>query len=255
MKEARDAVCSALEENGLGKRQVNWKIRPWLISRQRYWGTPIPIVHCRDCGAVPVPEWSPSYATKQCCFWWKGNPLEKSESFVNTSCEMSYLLEEKPIPWIRLLILLGTFSIHWCIEPKWSIQSWCCKLLDECKILLRNRTCPDASDLCSILDKALRDLGLHSLDEPFHELLCQGMVNKSAPWCNQCAITLHVSHQSGNCPHCNSPLGERSAKMSKSLGNTVSPELMIQKFGAMRFIWSFSSLPIQPLVWTGQTKP
>ena len=86
-KEARDAVCSALEENGLGKRQVNWKIRPWLISRQRYWGTPIPIVHCRDCGAVPVPEDDlPVTLPNNVVFDGKGNPLEKSESFVNTSC-------------------------------------------------------------------------------------------------------------------------------------------------------------------------
>ena len=62
--------------------------------------------------------------------------------------------------------------------------------------------------------KALRDLGFHSIDEPFNELLCQGMVNKSAPFCETCSVTLSVDH-AGPCPHCDSPLGERSAKMSK----------------------------------------
>ena len=65
--------------------------------------------------------------------------------------------------------------------------------------------------------KALRDLGLHSVDEPFNELLCQGMVNKAAPWCESCAITLNVDHIGQPCPQCGDALSMRSAKMSKSL--------------------------------------
>ena len=76
--------------------------------------------------------------------------------------------------------------------------------------------------------KALRDLGLHNVDEPFNELLCQGMVNKAAPWCESCGITLSVDHIGKPCPQCSDSLSMRSAKMSKSLGNTVSPEEMIE---------------------------
>ena len=100
--------------------------------------------------------------------------------------------------------------------------------------------------------KALRDLGLHSVDEPFNELLCQGMVNKQAPWCEDCSITLSVDHIGSICPHCDSRLGLRSAKMSKSLGNTVSPEEMIEKFGAdtVRLFILFAANPTAGMDWS-----
>jgi leucyl-tRNA synthetase len=100
--------------------------------------------------------------------------------------------------------------------------------------------------------KALRDLGFHSIDEPFNELLCQGMVNKSAPFCETCSVTLSVDHAGSPCPHCDSPLGERSAKMSKSLGNTVSPEQMIEQFGAdtVRLFILFAANPTAGMDWS-----
>jgi leucyl-tRNA synthetase len=100
--------------------------------------------------------------------------------------------------------------------------------------------------------KALRDLDLHSCNEPFQELLCQGMVNKSAPWCDSCAITLNVSHSGENCPHCDNVLTERSAKMSKSLGNTVSPEEMIDRYGSdtVRLFILFAANPTAGMDWS-----
>ena len=85
--EAKSAVCEALEKIGAGNGTINWKIRPWLISRQRYWGTPIPIIHCDSCGAVPVPEDQlPVELPRDVIFDGKGNPLETSESFLNVDC-------------------------------------------------------------------------------------------------------------------------------------------------------------------------
>ena len=85
--DARASVIDALEEAGKCERQINWKIRPWLISRQRYWGTPIPIIHCEDCGAVPVPEDQlPVELPRDGVFDGKGNPIETSESFLNVDC-------------------------------------------------------------------------------------------------------------------------------------------------------------------------
>ncbi|MCH1411675.1 MAG: class I tRNA ligase family protein, partial [Candidatus Poseidoniaceae archaeon] len=100
--------------------------------------------------------------------------------------------------------------------------------------------------------KALRDLGLHDMDEPFQSLLCQGMVNKSAPWCDSCAVTLPVSAAGAPCPQCGDALGERSAKMSKSLGNTVSPEAMIEQYGAdtVRLFILFAANPTAGMDWS-----
>ena len=100
--------------------------------------------------------------------------------------------------------------------------------------------------------KALRDIGLHSVDEPFNELLCQGMVNKAAPWCESCSITLSVDHVGMPCPQCGDALAMRSAKMSKSLGNTVSPEDMIEKYGAdtVRLFILFAANPTAGMDWS-----
>jgi leucyl-tRNA synthetase len=90
------------------------------------------------------------------------------------------------------------------------------------------------------------------VDEPFNELLCQGMVNKSAPFCSDCGVTLSVEHEGATCPHCSGELGARSAKMSKSLGNTVSPEAMIERYGAdtVRLFILFAANPTAGMDWS-----
>ena len=84
--EAKSAVINSLEENNKGTKTINWKIRPWLISRQRYWGTPIPVIHCDECGAVPVPESQLPVELPRDVTFGKGNPLESSSEFINTTC-------------------------------------------------------------------------------------------------------------------------------------------------------------------------
>ena len=102
------------------------------------------------------------------------------------------------------------------------------------------------------MTKALRDLGLTTIDEPFNELLCQGMVNKSAPFCPSCGVTLSTSYEGSPCPHCDGELSSRSAKMSKSLGNTVSPEEMIERYGAdtVRLFILFAANPTAGMDWS-----
>ena len=84
---AKHAVITALEEAKAGDRTLNWKIRPWLVSRQRYWGTPIPIIHCPSCGVVPVPERDlPVVLPRDVAFTGTGNPLLTSPSFLEVDC-------------------------------------------------------------------------------------------------------------------------------------------------------------------------
>ena len=100
--------------------------------------------------------------------------------------------------------------------------------------------------------KALRDLGLNDVSEPFSRLVCQGMVNAPTPYCVDCNVEFHVDLDGQKCPSCDLKLTSRSAKMSKSLGNTVSPEIMIKRFGAdtVRLFILFSANPEAGMEWS-----
>jgi leucyl-tRNA synthetase len=254
--EAITAVIAELEskDNGLGV--VNWKIRPWLISRQRYWGTPIPIIHCTDCGAVPVPvEQLPVELPRDVVFDGKGNPLESSASFCDVDCPQCEKAACRETDTMDTFVDSSWYFLRYTdagqdeqcfdttIADYWMNVDFYCGGIEHAQMHLI---------YARFWTKALRDLGLHNHDEPFQELLCQGMVNKSAPWCDDCGITLNVSNFGQNCPHCNSQLTQRTAKMSKSLGNTVSPEEMIERFGAdtVRLFILFAANPTAGMDWS-----
>lgn len=254
--EAKSAVCDALESKGMGQGTVNWKIRPWLISRQRYWGTPIPIIHCNSCGVVPVPEDQlPVELPRDVVFDGKGNPLETSDSFCNVDCPQCGNPAKRETDTMDTFVDSSWYFLRFtdsmqneiCFNPDvanhWMNVDFYCGGIEHAQMHLI---------YARFWTKALRDIGLHDIDEPFNELLCQGMVNKSAPWCDSCAITLNVEFSGMNCPHCNSQLSERSAKMSKSLGNTVSPEEMIEKYGAdtVRLFILFAANPTAGMDWS-----
>ena len=249
------AVIDELVALGKGERKLNWKIRPWLISRQRYWGTPIPIIHCDECGAVPVPEEDLPVELPRDIVFGRGNPLETSAEFLNVKCpecgkdarrETDTMDTFVDSSWYFLRYTDATnndecFSKE--IADHWMKVDFYCGGIEHAQMHLI---------YARFWTKALRDLGLHSVDEPFNELLCQGMVNKSAPWCESCAITLSVDHVGMPCPQCGDTLNMRSAKMSKSLGNTVSPEEMIEKYGAdtVRLFILFAANPTAGMDWS-----
>ena len=252
---AKTAITDALDAKGLGKQTINWKIRPWLISRQRYWGTPIPIIHCGDCGIVAVPEQDLPVELPTDIEFGQGNPLETSEEFLKVDCPTCGKDAQRE-----------TDTMDTFVDSSWYFMRFTDSLNDE---MCFN---PDVMNHFMNVDfycggiehaqmhliyarfytKALRDLGLHSVDEPFNELLCQGMVNAPAPWCESCQLTLSVGHAESPCPHCDGPLTSRSAKMSKSLGNTVSPEKMVEKYGAdtVRLFILFSANPTAGMDWS-----
>ena len=253
--EAKTAVCQALEAKGRGHQTINWKIRPWLVSRQRYWGTPIPAIHCKSCGVVPVPEEDLPVELPRDVVFGQGNPLETSESFLNVSCPTCGDEARRETDTMDTFMDSSWYFLRYTdalndaqpfakqVADHWMQVDFYCGGIEHAQMHLI---------YARFMTKALRDLGLTTVDEPFNELLCQGMVNKSAPFCSSCGVTLSTSYEGSPCPHCDGELSSRSAKMSKSLGNTVSPEDMIQRYGAdtVRLFILFAANPTAGMDWS-----
>ena len=252
---AISAVIDELISINKGERKLNWKIRPWLISRQRYWGTPIPIIHCDECGAVPVPEQDLPVELPRDIVFGKGNPLETSAEFNQVKCPTCGKDARRETDTMDTFVDSSWYFLRFTdaknneqpfsenLANHWMNVDFYCGGIEHAQMHLI---------YARFWTKALRDLGLHSINEPFNELLCQGMVNKSAPYCDSCSITLSVDHAGMPCPQCGDALSMRSAKMSKSLGNTVSPEEMIEKYGAdtVRLFILFAANPTAGMDWS-----
>lgn len=217
------------EETGIGKGTVNYRLRDWLVSRQRYWGTPIPMIHCEDCGWVPEKEENlPVLLPKDIQFTGKGeSPIKNSKQFVGCTCPVCGKKASREVD------TMDTF-----LDSSWYFLRFC----DP-----RNEELPFAKDkvdywmevdqyiggvehailhlmYARFFQMALYDLGLTSIEEPFKNLLTQGMVNKDG------------------------------RKMSKSIGNVVSPEDIINKYGAdtARLFILFAAPPDRELDWSDQ---
>lgn len=226
-KEAMPKIIAYLEEQNIGERKVNFRLRDWLISRQRYWGAPIPIVYCDDCGEVPVPENElPVMLPEDVQFTGQGtSPLTTSESFAHAVCPKCGKPARREMDTMDTFVCSSWYFLRYC-DP-------------------HNTELPfskDAADYWMNVDqyiggvehailhllyarfftKALHDFGYLSSDEPFQNLLTQGMVLKDG------------------------------AKMSKSLGNVVSPEEIISKYGAdtARLFILFAAPPERDLEWS-----
>jgi leucyl-tRNA synthetase len=227
--EAKSAIADFLQAQGHGAKTVNFRLRDWGISRQRYWGNPIPVIYCADCGVVPVPEKDlPVVLPKDVAFSGEGgSPLAQMQSFVSCSCPTC----GKPAR--RETDTMDTF-----VQSSWYFLRYCCPDFKD-GILDR-----DAVDYWMSVDqyiggiehavlhllyarfftKVMRDLGHISADEPFVNLLTQGMVIKDG------------------------------AKMSKSKGNVVDPNALISKYGAdtARLFSLFAAPPEKDLDWNDQ---
>jgi len=206
--DAITAIIGKLSTNGMGELKVNYRLRDWLISRQRYWGTPIPIVHCPHCGVVPVPEDQlPILLPYDVEFRPDGeSPLAKSESFINTACPVC------GAPAKRDPDTMDTFVDSSWYELRYPDNRNSHAPFDTDLI---NRMCPvdkyvggpehAAMHLLysRFICKALRDMGLLNFDEPFRSLVHQGII-----------------------------LGPDGNRMSKSKGNTVAPDQYVNKYGS-----------------------
>ncbi len=227
-QEAREKITEYLAKTGLGEKTVQYKLRDWLISRQRYWGTPIPIVYCDKCKIVPVPEKElPVELPGRVEFTGRGNPLAKCKGFVNCKCP------ECGGPARRETDTMDTF-----VDSSWYFARYCSpnfkKLpFDKEKVKYWMPVDQYIGGIehailhllyARFFTKALRDIGLYEIDEPFEKLLCQGMVVKDG------------------------------AKMSKSKGNIVTVDEITDRYGAdtARLFILFASPPEKDLEWSDE---
>jgi leucyl-tRNA synthetase len=219
------AIADWLERNGKGRRQVNYRLRDWGVSRQRYWGCPIPVINCATCGPVPVPaEDLPVTLPTEVEIDASGSPLKKMAAFIETSCPRCGGKAERET---------DTFDTFF--ESSWYFARYACA--DQREGMLDARVdywMPVDQYVGGIehavlhllyarfFNRLMRDEGLLGADEPFTRLLTQGMVLKDG------------------------------SKMSKSRGNTVDPQGLIDRYGAdtVRLFTMFAAPPEQSLEWS-----
>ena len=223
--EAFQAISKKLSNISMGEEKTNYRLRDWGVSRQRYWGCPIPIINCAKCGAVPENlDMLPVRLPENVAIDGGGSPLKKMTSFVNTSCpKCSGIAKRETDTFDTFFESSWYFARYTCVDQKDSI-------LDE----RANYWLPVDQYIGGIehailhllysrfFTKLLRDEGIVKTSEPFTNLLTQGMVLKDG------------------------------AKMSKSKGNTVDPQEMIARFGAdtARLFILFAAPPTQDLEWS-----
>ena len=258
-KVAQKAITNKLEELGKGKATINYKLRDWLISRQRYWGCPIPIVYCDDCGTVPVPYKNlPVLLPKDVKFTGKGNPLETSLTFINTKCPKCGKNAKRETDTMDTFVDSSWYFFRYC-DPKSEDLPYRKEVVDYWMNVDLYIGGIEHAILhllyARFFTKVARDLGLHSFDEPFQRLLTQGMINKAHPYCPNCnTFALESEKNNEKCKRCGTKYILKSVKMSKSLGNTVDPNRIMDKYGAdsARFFILFGASPESGLEWSDE---
>jgi len=253
------AVCDFLEEHGIGKRAVNYRIRDWLISRQRYWGTPIPVLYCDACGMVPVPEADlPVILPEDVAITMRGgSPLARVESFVRTSCPACGR------PARRETDTMDTF-----VDSSWYFLRFTspeeqARPLDPAKVRAWMPVDQYIGGIehavlhllyARFFTKVCRDLGLSPVGEPFTNLLTQGMVCKESYRCPTHGYRLPGEvDKAGRCRECQQPVEVgRTEKMSKSKRNVVDPDDLLTDYGAdtIRLFSLFAAPPEKDLEWS-----
>ena len=229
MHAAIKAIMDYAEEQGFGSRHVNYRLRDWLISRQRYWGAPIPIIYCPDCGEVLVPEAELPVRLPEDVKFDAGSvsPLATSESFVNCTCPKCGKPARRETDTMDTFLCSSWYYLRYT-DPKNDTAPFSKEAVDYWAPVDQYIGGIEHAILHLLYSrffmKVLRDAGLVKYDEPFTNLLTQGMVIKDG------------------------------AKMSKSLGNVVSPEEIISKYGAYtaRLFIMFAAPPERELEWSYQ---
>lgn len=256
-KEAMEAIVKYLEEKGIGKKAVTYKLRDWGISRQRYWGCPIPIIYCDDCGVVPTSYKDlPVILPEDVQFTGEGpSPLAQSEKFINVLCPKCGKHARRETDTMDTFVDSSWYFLRYaspkegsCPFDKDAVKYWL--PIDQyiggvehaVMHLLYSR----------FFVKAIRDLGLIDFDEPFINLLTQGMVCKEIVRCPEHGYLLPDEIKDKKCIKCGNAVKiGPTEKMSKSKKNIVDPDKIIKKYGAdtTRLFSLFAAPPEKDLDW------
>ena len=264
------AIVADLEKKGAGKARVQFRLRDWGISRQRYWGCPIPIIHCQDCGAVPVPEEDlPVVLPEDLVPDGAGNPLKRCEAFLNVPCPKC----GKPAR--RETDTMDTF-----VDSSWYFLRYTCPDNDRAMVDERTAEWMPVDQYIGGIEHAIlhllyarfwtrlmRDQGLVSVDEPFARLLTQGMVlaetfyredeNGRRTWFNPAEVEVQRDAKGGVVSAVRVEDGQPVIpggveKMAKSKNNGVDPQALVDQYGAdtVRLFSMFAAPPEQSLEWS-----
>lgn len=265
------AIATELDRKGRGKVSIHFRLRDWGVSRQRYWGAPIPVVNCDSCGAVPVPEDQlPVLLPEDVIFEGVGSPIKKMESFIKTKCPSCGADAERET---------DTFDTF--MESSWYFARYASRFSDN-KMLdpkAANYWLPVDQYIGGIehailhllysrfYHKLLRDEGLVSSDEPFAGLLCQGMVLADSyyyedeqggkVWIAPVDVEIETDDKGRIVAATHKETGkvlihDGMSKMSKSKNNGIDPQVMIDRYGAdtVRLFMMFAAPPEQSLEWS-----
>jgi leucyl-tRNA synthetase len=268
-QEAVDAIAADLKAKGLGEKQVNFRLRDWGVSRQRYWGCPVPVIYCDDCGTAPVPDDQlPVELPKEVEITGLGSPLARLESFVHADCPQC----GKPAR--RETDTFDTF-----MESSWYFARYACADNSSAMLDQRARYWLPVDQYIGGIEhailhllyarfyhKLLRDAGLLHCDEPFANLLTQGMVVAPTFYREEHGKKVYIGpaevdiraddkgrivgatlKQDGLPVHVGG-----TEKMSKSKNNGVDPEHLVRRYGAdtVRLFTMFAAPPEQSLEWS-----
>ena len=258
---ALEDIAEYLESINRGRKTVEYRLRDWGISRQRYWGAPIPVVNCEKCGIVPVPEEDlPVVLPRDVELTGEGgSPLERLETFLYATC-----------PSCGGIARRETDTMDTFVESSWYFDRYCSAHCDTSPGLDREKIdywMPVDQYIGGIehailhllyarfYTKMLRDFGVVGVDEPFTNLLTQGMVCKETMKCPEHGYLHPDDVRDGRCAHCNEQvIIGKTEKMSKSLKNVVDPDHLIEEYGAdtARIFCLFAAPPEKDLEWSDQ---
>ncbi|KVZ15319.1 leucine--tRNA ligase [Burkholderia ubonensis] len=267
---AVDAIAADLKAGGFGDKQVTWRLRDWGVSRQRYWGTPIPIIHCPSCGDVPVPEQDlPVVLPEDLVPDGSGNPLAKSEAFLNCTCPKCGAAAKRE-----------TDTMDTFVDSSWYFSRYSAPDADTMVDARTDYWMPMDQYIGGIehailhllysrfWTKVMRDLGLVKFGEPAKNLLTQGMVlnetfyredaSGKKTWYNPADVTVSFDEKGRPVGATLNADGQPVVlggieKMSKSKNNGVDPQVLIDQYGAdtARLFTMFAAPPEQQLEWSG----